>query len=102
MTDKPSLSGAEIRRWSMQSLDEVQRLRVLEQYAMFMGKAQILEFGLKGLLTRKYGVPFEDMEKWTLEVTKNELRNRGSGVTSGCLAVRYFTKAKVDGLSCCN
>lgn len=44
---------------------------------MFMGKAQILEFGLKGLLMRKYSVPLETMEKWTLGRVKNELEQNG-------------------------
>lgn len=77
MTDKPSLSGAEIKAMVNAKLDKYKDFSVFEQYAMFMGKAQILEFGLKGLLTRKYGVPSEDMEKWTLGTTKKELRNRG-------------------------
>lgn len=44
---------------------------------MFMGKAQILEFGLKALLTRTYGVESEQMEKWTLGKVKNELEKNG-------------------------
>jgi len=37
----------------------------------------LLEFALKGLLTRKYNVPPDDMERWTLGKTKNELKDRG-------------------------
>ena len=37
----------------------------------------LLEFGLKGLLARKFNVPPEDMERWTLGQTKNELRDKG-------------------------
>lgn len=77
MTDEPSLSGDQIKTKVYAKLEEYKELSVLEQYAMFMGKAQILEFGLKGLLTRKYGVPYDDMEKWTLGKTKNELKVRG-------------------------
>ncbi|MFC1814184.1 hypothetical protein ACFL03_15980 [Thermodesulfobacteriota bacterium] len=77
MTDEPSLSGDQIKTKVHAKLEEYKELSVLEQYAMFMGKAQILEFGLKGLLTRKYGVPYDDMEKWTLGKTKNELKDRG-------------------------
>ena len=50
---------------------------MLEQYAIFMGKAQILEFGLKGLLARKFNLQPEEMERWTLGRTKNELRDKG-------------------------
>ena len=77
MTDEPSLSGDQIATRVYAKLEEYKDLSVLEQYSMFMGKAQILEFGLKGLLTRKYGVPYDDMEKWTLGKTKNELKERG-------------------------
>lgn len=77
MSDDPFLSGEQIQAKVHAKLDEYKELSMLEQYAMFMGKAQILEFGLKGLLTRKYNVPPEDMERWTLGRTKNELRDRG-------------------------
>ena len=77
MTDEPSLSGNQIQTKVCAKLEEYKKLSILDQYAMFMGKAQILEFGLKGLLTRKYGVPYNDMEKWTLGKTKNELNVRG-------------------------
>lgn len=77
MTEEPSLSGEQIKAMVQAKLEEYKELSVLEQYAMFMGKAQILEFGLKGLLSRKYGVPSADMERWTLGRTKNELRDRG-------------------------
>jgi len=77
MTDEPSLSGDKIVTRVYAKLEKYKELSVLEQYAMFMGKAQILEFGLKGLLTRKYGVPYDDMDKWTLGKTKNKLKERG-------------------------
>lgn len=77
MSDEPSLSGDQIKAMVLAKVEEYKEHSVLEQYAIFMGKAQILEFGLKGLATRKYGVPSEDMEKWTLGKTKNELRDRG-------------------------
>lgn len=77
MTGADALSKEQIKTLVLAKLEEYRELSVLEQYAMFMGKAQILEFGLKGLLTRKYGVPLEKMEKWTLGHTKNELRDRG-------------------------
>ncbi|NNJ16342.1 hypothetical protein CSV86_014530 [Pseudomonas putida CSV86] len=58
-------------------LDEQKGLSFLEQYAMYMGKAQMLEFGLKGLVHRKFNVPISDMERWTLGMTKNELAKQG-------------------------
>jgi hypothetical protein len=77
MDSDPSLSGEEIKELVLEKLKTYEDLSVLEQYAMFMGKAQILEFGLKGLLTRKYGIPSESMEKWTLGRVKNELKQKG-------------------------
>jgi len=77
MKTSPSLSAEEIKSAVMEKLEAYKELSFLEQYAMFMGKAQILELGLKGLLARKYVVPFESMEKWTLGRVKNELSRKG-------------------------
>ena len=77
MKSEPSLSGEEIKLLVSQKLKAYKNLGFLEQYEMFMGKAQILEFGLKSLLTRKYSVPWETMEKWTLGRVKNELDQKG-------------------------
>ncbi|MCT8165627.1 hypothetical protein KY380_12740 [Pseudomonas sp. HD6421] len=44
---------------------------------MYMGKAQLLEFGLKGLLHRKFQIPLEDMQRLTLGQTKKELKKHG-------------------------
>lgn len=77
MREGLSLSGEQIQAMVNAKLEAYKELSMLEQYAMFMGKAQILEFGLKGLLTRKYNVPADDMERWTLGRTKNELKDRG-------------------------
>jgi hypothetical protein len=77
MEKHPILSGDEIKKIVQERLKLYDNLSVLEQYAMFMGKAQILEFGLKGLLTRRYGIPFDSMEKWTLGYVKNKLKQKG-------------------------
>lgn len=77
MTGDPSLSGDETKNLVRGKLKEYESLSPLEQYAMFMEKAQILEFGLKGLLCRKYGIPLDTMEKWTLGKVKNELEQKG-------------------------
>lgn len=42
-----------------------------------MGKAQILEFGLKNLLAREFSIPQEEMERWTLGKVACELKKRG-------------------------
>lgn len=77
MTEVTEMSGEQIKEEVLAKLDQYKDRSVLEQYAIFMGKAQILEFGLKGLLARKFNVPNEEMERWTLGRTKNELRDRG-------------------------
>ena len=77
MTDTAAMSGEQIKDEVIAKLHEYKDRSVFEQYAIFMGKAQILELGLKGLLTRRFNVPTEDMERWTLGKTKNELRDRG-------------------------
>lgn len=54
-------------------LERYEGMSLLEQYAMYMGKAQLLEFGLKKLMESRSGKNLESMEKWTLGKTKNEL-----------------------------
>jgi len=49
-------------------------LSFLEQYAMYMGKAQILEMGLKGVLIRKFNYEEETIDRWTLGRIANELK----------------------------
>ncbi len=77
MEINPNLSAQEIKIALDEKLESYKDLNFLEQYAMFLGKIQILEFVLKGLLARKYAIPFESMEKWTLGKVKNELRQKG-------------------------
>lgn len=77
MTDPQAMSGNEIQAKVLAVMNEYKDRSILEQYAIFMGKAQMLELGLKALLHRRFEVPFENMERWTLGTTKNELRNRG-------------------------
>lgn len=77
MNKGKSLTGEEIKALVMAKLKSYENLSALEQYAMFMGKSQILEFCLKGLLTKKYGVELETIEKWTLGRVKNDLEQRG-------------------------
>jgi hypothetical protein len=77
MKANSSISAEEIKSVVMEKLEGYKGLSFLEQYAMFMGKAQILELGLKGLLAREYSVPFESMEKWTMGRVKNELIRKG-------------------------
>lgn len=77
MTEIAEVSGEQIKAEVLARLDQYKDLSMFEQYAIFMGKAQMLEFGLKGLLARKFNVSHEEMERWTLGKTKNEARDRG-------------------------
>jgi hypothetical protein len=52
-------------------------LSFAEQFAMFMGKAQLLELGLKGVLASKFGYDFDKMERWTLGQVRRELETVG-------------------------
>jgi len=73
----PHLEADEIQAATRQRLAKYERLNFLEHFAMFMGVAQILEIGLKGLLNRKYGFDYESMERWTLGKTSQTLKDRG-------------------------
>ena len=77
MAEVTEISGEEIKADVLAKLDQYKDRSVLEQYAIFMGKAQIIEYGLKGLLARNFNVPHEEMEGWTLGKIKNELKNKG-------------------------
>ena len=73
----PTLSAAEIQAAVALRLEKYRELSFLEQFAMFMGMAQLLELGLKGLLHREFGVAIEDTERWTLGRTAHVLREKG-------------------------
>ena len=75
--NEPRLEAQEIREQVLKRLAKYKKLNVLEQFAMFMGMAQILEVGLKRLLTRRYKYDYEKMEKWTLGKTTKELKECG-------------------------
>jgi hypothetical protein len=75
-TDVPRLTGEEIQAALVGRLDEYNRRNRLEQYALFMGKAQLLEMTLKGLLQCKYAVDLETSERWTLGRIAAELEQR--------------------------
>lgn len=86
MKAEPSLSGKRIQNAVNKKLEGYKNLTFLEQYAMFMGKAQILKFGLKSLLARKYKVPFESMEKWTLGRVKKRIKPKRVATRLHCVS----------------
>jgi hypothetical protein len=74
---EPYLTGEAIQAEVFKRLAKYDSLSFLESYAMFMGKAQILEMGLKNLLVRKYGFESEKLEKLTLGQTARKLEECG-------------------------
>jgi hypothetical protein len=72
-----ALSGEELRSRIVKRLAQLEGMTFLETYAMFMGKAQIVEMGLKRLLFQRYGVSEEEMEKMTLGQAVTRLEQLG-------------------------
>ena len=58
-------------------MESLEKLTFLEGYAMFMGKAQIIEFGMKRLLIDERGYKYEDTETKTLGWVIGELEKNG-------------------------
>lgn len=77
MCNEPTLSGEDLQAEVLERLQGYEGFNRFEKYAMFMGKAQLLEFGLKRLMATRYGQSIESMEKWTLGKTKYKLGTRG-------------------------
>ena len=53
------LSGKQVNAIVFRRLRKYDKLNFSESFAMFMGRAQIVEFGLKKLLMDKYGLEEE-------------------------------------------
>ena len=79
--DSKSLSGKQVHAIVARRLRRIDGLNFLESFAMFMGKAQLVELGLKNILTSKYGYDDERIERWSLGRVVKELRK--SGVAAG-------------------
>lgn len=75
--NEPHLEAPEIQEQILKRLEKYKELNVLEQFAMFMGMAQLLEIGLKNLLGRKYKYDHEKMERWTLGKIAREMKECG-------------------------
>jgi hypothetical protein len=74
---EPHLTGAQIQRQVFRRLKKYNKLNFLEQFAMFIGSAQILEAALKHLLAERYGYNLAKLERWTLGKTTRELKDCG-------------------------
>ena len=53
------------------------KLNFLDNYAMFMGKAQLIEFSLKRILMRRYRYSETRCDRMTLGITVSELERLG-------------------------
>ncbi|MDI9256877.1 hypothetical protein [Flavobacterium sedimenticola] len=71
------LTQEEIQAGTQNGIKKYEHLDFLGKYAMYMGVAQLLEFGLKKLHEEKYGNTLEEMERWTLGKTKDKLAAKG-------------------------
>lgn len=75
--EEPMLTEAEIRQGVEARLKKYEGRSLFERFALFMGMAQLLELGLKNLLSRRYGVDVDSLERWTLGQVKGALKDRG-------------------------
>ena len=58
------LTEAEIRQGVDVRLEKYKGRSLFERFALFMGMAQLLELGLKRLLSRRYDVDIDSLERW--------------------------------------
>jgi hypothetical protein len=71
------LNATDIRRGTERGLRKYEGLNFFEQFAMYIGVAQLLEISLKQILERKYGYDIDSIEKWTLGRVASELKKKG-------------------------
>jgi hypothetical protein len=75
--NEPCLEAGEIIKQVSQRLKKYEGLNTLEQFAMFMGMAQLLELSLKSLLSHRYEYDQDKIERWTLGRVAKELKASG-------------------------
>ena len=74
--NEPKLETADLQRQIFANLANYSDRSVFECFALLMGKAQLLEFGLKNLLHRTCAIEQEDMERWTLGKVAHEMASQ--------------------------
>jgi hypothetical protein len=74
---KPLLSSKQVAARVFRRMGKYDKLNFLETYAMFMGKAQLVELGLKNLMINKYGFDEERIKNWPLGKVITALKERG-------------------------
>jgi hypothetical protein len=71
------LSPKQLHARVTKRLRKSDNLNFLESFAMFMGKAQLVELALKKILVTKYGYQESRIERWTLGTAIKELKKCG-------------------------
>ncbi len=71
------LTAAEISKGVAERTKKYTSLSFLEQYALYMGVAQLLELRLKQILVRDFGFQSEQVENYSLGVTLDKLSKAG-------------------------
>jgi hypothetical protein len=74
---RKQLSGKQVNAIVFRRLHKYDKLNFSETFAMFMGKAQLVELGLKKVLMSKYGLEEEKIENWSLGQVIAELKKHG-------------------------
>lgn len=74
--NKKGFTHEEIFKKVSNQLLAFNKLNFLERYAMFMGRAQLVELDLKHRALEK-GFTLEEMDKWTLGTTIRKLESKG-------------------------
>jgi predicted ferric reductase len=67
------LSSKQLNARVFKRLRKTDNLSFLEHFAMFMGKAQLVEMSLKKILADRYHYDEDRIERWTLGTTIKEL-----------------------------
>lgn len=77
--DNDTLGGEELQNKIFAGLEIYEGKPFIERFGLFMGKAQLLEFGLKKILVSLpgYNLPEKKLEKLTLGQTRIELEKLG-------------------------
>ena len=74
IVENPKIEKHEIQDEVKKRLAKYEKLSFLEEYAMYLGVTQFLEFSLKSLLVRKFNYDLDDLEKKSLGQTKELLK----------------------------
>lgn len=75
--DKEKLSGDDVQDEVVRRMEKYDHKSFLECFSIYLGTAQILEFGLKKLLEERFNVTEDETERMTLGQARARLENAG-------------------------